>query len=162
MEHGENVADELMKLVHRVHSAAKRRIPDGPGEKDGSCKKGGRGCRGRGLGGGRLIEAVRKNSGISQSELAKLLDIRPQSLSEAVKRLEKEGLIEISRSESDRREHVLFATPLALEREEKMHEQRVEFAERFFSPLTDKEKEELFALLSKLTDDIERKGGKGL
>lgn len=52
---------------------------------------------------GRVLDCVRKNSGVSSRELCELLDLRPSSLSEILARAEKDGLLARIPDEEDKR-----------------------------------------------------------
>jgi len=107
---------------------------------------------GRGLGRGRerLLSIIKENENISQSELAKIVNIRPQSLSEIVNKLVADGYVIKNISPNDKR-----ATELVLTDEGKIRAQefkclREEYASNVFSSLTPEEKEQLVTLLQKI------------
>ncbi len=106
---------------------------------------------------GRIISVLFRHAGISQKELAERLAIRPQSLSDAISKLETDGLIYRERSEEDKRELLLYLTDSGKQRAEEVHQRRTMRAEEFFSPLTNEEKETLGTLLQKLCDADENK-----
>ena len=154
MDRKENVSDELMRLLHRAGAMSRRLKPRMDEGSSGSSEK--NKCNsGRNTGKGRMIKIIRERGEIPQTNLAQMLGIRPQSLSEAVIRLCDEGIVERKRSEYDRRITILSLTEYGLECSEKMEEGRIAWAEDFMSPLSDKEKESLRAILTKL---IEAKG----
>lgn len=107
---------------------------------------------GRGLGRGRerLLSIIKDNENISQSELAKIVNIRPQSLSEIVNKLVADGSVIKNVSAADKR-----VTELTLTEEGKVRAQefkclREEYASNVFSELTPEEKEQLVTLLKKI------------
>jgi len=109
-------------------------------------------CVGRGLGRGRerLLSIIKDNENISQSELAKIVNIRPQSLSEIVNKLVADGSVIKKISAADKR-----VTELTLTEEGKVRAQefkclREEYASNVFSGLTAEEKEQLVTLLKKI------------
>jgi DNA-binding MarR family transcriptional regulator len=98
---------------------------------------------------GRILALLKLQPGISQSELAYLLGMRPQSAGELLAKLERAGLIERTQSESDKR---VLHVKLTLEGE-KAAEQRVK-GKGPFSVLDADEKETLGALLQKVADGL--------
>ncbi len=59
---------------------------------------------------GRILSTLWKRRSISQRELGRLLDIRPQSLGELLQRLEANGYITRHRSEKDKRSLIVELT----------------------------------------------------
>lgn len=122
----------------------------------------GGGCRGHGPGEGmchhhrphrerdRVLSLLDDTEGISQQKLALILDIRPQSLSELLLKLERDGLLTREKNPADRRETLVSLTPEGKERAAEFEAERRRFGEAFFAPLTDEERETLGELLGKL------------
>ncbi len=106
---------------------------------------------------GRILSVLSRREGITQKELSEHLDIRPQSLSDSLARLEEEGLIYRERSETDKRELRLHLTDEGRSHAEEIRKRRTERAEKFFAALTEDEKKTLGILLSKLADANEEK-----
>ncbi len=98
----------------------------------------------------RVLTLLSESEGISQRKLAVILDIRPQSLSELLGKLERDGLVERRKNEEDRREILVSLTALGRERAESSERAREDAAERFLSPLSREERETLSAMLQKL------------
>ena len=139
------------KLMHRLKKTAAmtRRAPsraDG-GEPAPAC----------GRGHGYILKKLTEVNGLSQQQLADALGVRPQTVSEALAGMERQGLIERRQSEADARVTLVYITAAGVARSTALTKERQAFAEAFFAPLTDAEKETLFALLCKLTPD--EKGG---
>ncbi|MDT0110833.1 MarR family transcriptional regulator [Listeria booriae] len=65
--------------------------------------RGGRGFGDRSRGQGRILSILHKTPLISQKDLVSQLDMKPQSASEMIQKLEKKGLIERHKSEQDKR-----------------------------------------------------------
>ncbi|MBQ3444242.1 MAG: MarR family transcriptional regulator [Selenomonadaceae bacterium] len=59
---------------------------------------------------GRILSTLWKRRSVSQRELGRLLDIRPQSLGELLQKLEANGYIERHRSETDKRSLIVELT----------------------------------------------------
>ena len=96
--------------------------------------------------------------GLSQKYLAYLLGIRPQTLSEALAKLEEQGYVERRKDENDRRVMLVYLTDDGRERAKEIDARREQRAEDIFSVLTDEEKEQLARILAKLDASIEQQG----
>lgn len=103
---------------------------------------------------GRILALLKLQPNISQSELAYLLDMRPQSAGELLTKLERAGLVERTQSENDKRVLHVKLTPEG----EKASEQRAK-GKGPFSMLDAEEKETLGALLQKVADGLEEQLG---
>lgn len=104
-------------------------------------------------GGGRVLALINKlggDNGVSQTELAEHLCIRPQSLCEALSRLEQLGLIERRVSEQDRRRSLVFLTQAGKDALTAFQARLKTFAEDFFAPLSQEERMQLGRLLDKV------------
>ena len=105
-----------------------------------------------GHGHGKILYILAKNGPMSQKDLAAQLEIRPQSLTDALTRLEQDGLITRSRSERDKREQTVQITDLGRSRSAELHELRSQTASRIFEPLSQDERAQLGAILVKVLD----------
>jgi len=103
---------------------------------------------------GRILALLKLQPGISQSELAYLLGMRPQSAGELLAKLERAGLIERTQSENDKR---VLHVKLTAEGE-KASEQRAK-GKGPFAMLDEGEKETLNALLQKVANGLEEQLG---
>ena len=101
---------------------------------------------------GRIMGTLHDHGPMSQSRLAELLEIRPQSLSELIVRMEDDGLVARAQSGEDRRQIIVSLTEEGSRRVYAFREAHRRHAAQFLSPLTDEEKITLCALLKKLTD----------
>ena len=101
---------------------------------------------------GRIMAMLNDGGAMSQCRLAHLLDIRPQSLSELLVKMEGDGLIERVQSEEDRRQIIVSLTEEGSARVASFRETHRRAAAEFLSPLTLDEKNTLVRLLKKLTD----------
>ena len=99
---------------------------------------------------GRIVSAVIKNDGITQSQLAKKLEIRPQSLTRVLSELEGKGFITRERDVKDRRVISVHITEEGLVRHREMDAQRRERAGAIFGCLNEEEKQQLHILLNKV------------
>lgn len=103
----------------------------------------------------RVLAVLMMQDGTSQKDLAYLLGIRPQSLSEALAKLEESGMVERRHNEEDRRVVNVYLTDAGRSRALKVAEDRKKNAADVFSVLTDEEKDQLAAILGKLTAKLE-------
>lgn len=91
-----------------------------------------------------------KNEGMKQAELARFARVRPSSISEVVDRLERHGLIERRRDNSDHRVFRLYLTEKGREQNKRNHSSWLGFVGDLMSPLSDDEKAEYLNILKKL------------
>ncbi len=103
-------------------------------------------------GNGRLLHELMRADALPQKELARRLEIRPQSLTDALVKLEQAGYIVRKRSEQDKREQYVYLTELGRERSEKLREMRLQVASEMFGCLTQEEKDTMFNLLTKVME----------
>ncbi|MBR0139309.1 MAG: MarR family transcriptional regulator [Firmicutes bacterium] len=134
---------ELMGLIRSTENYIKRSRPMSGNHAPGT---------------GRILAALSRQPGMSQTELAGLLDIRPQSLTRVLVKLEEKGLIRRERSGGDRRSLVVFVTEEGEKAHERIEEKRRARAARIFSCLDPEEKEELKRLLLKVISQEEGGG----
>ena len=106
---------------------------------------------------GRILSMIYRNDGTSQSKLAELLEIRPQSLTRVLTVLEEQGLIERRRSQSDKRNLYVYITEAGKEYYAKISRQREKRASMLFACLDEEEKKELSRLLEKVIDSLQEK-----
>lgn len=99
----------------------------------------------------RLMNMLKENGELSQKEIAEKLDIRPQSLSELLVKMESDGFISRRQDKDDKRVIVVALTEKGEEQLVVLRQANREHAEKLFSPLTDEEKDALIAILKKLT-----------
>ena len=99
----------------------------------------------------RLMNMLKENGELSQKEIAEKLDIRPQSLSELLVKMESDGFISRRQDKDDKRVIVVALTEKGEEQLVVLRQANREHAEKLFSPLTDEEKDTLIAILKKLT-----------
>ena len=129
---------EIMKCMMRIASGGRRRPPHP--HKHSTQKS-------RGY--GHILDVLSKNDGLSQREIAEILNIRPQSASEAIASMEGQGLVEKKSNEMDKRSSLVYITKEGRDRQIALRNDRIENARRIFEPLTDSEKETLLSLLNK-------------
>ena len=134
----------IMRRVMRIASQSRRR-PSHP-LREGAPK-----CHGF----GHILDLLSQNDGLRQQQIAELLDIRPQSASEAIANMEQAGLVRREPDEQDRRSSRIYITPEGQQRQAELLARRVENARRVLAPLTEEEKKTLLKLLEKVTDALQ-------
>ena len=107
----------------------------------------------RGRGQNSILKILANCNTISQSELVKQLDMRPQSASEMLKKLEKRGLITRRQSETDKRVIDLQIT----EQGKQLYKQFEDFTPIALNVLNNEEKQQFANILDKLTEEIQKK-----
>ena len=138
----------LMERIFRLF-ALLRRGPRLPGS-DSGVQVGGRPSAQN-----RILLMLNESNGISQRDMTILLQLRPQSVSETLSKLEAGGLVERRQSVRDKRVFNIFLTEEGRSRAVDLVQDRPDFAAMFLSPLSEEEKVQLFTLLGKLTGDEE-------
>lgn len=96
-----------------------------------------------------LICSLLKNDGINQRNLASLLSISPQAISECIKKLEILALIE-KKHGTQKNENLIFLTSTGRDFALKLREKIVVHADKVFSKFTDDELLQLYNLLNKI------------
>ena len=98
----------------------------------------------------RVLSLLDETEGVSQQKLALILGIRPQSLSELLGKLEKDGLLQRTKNPDDRRETLVSLTAAGRERAAAFETERRRAQEAFLAPLSETERDTLAELLEKL------------
>ena len=135
------IDEKLMHRLRRTAALIRREDPQGTTPPLG----------GRGRGHGYILRRLAECDGISQQQLANSLDLRPQTLSQALGALEREGYIHRLANESDARVTLVYITPSGRRHNEILAREHAAQAKAFFAPLTETEKEQLFTILCKLS-----------
>ncbi len=107
---------------------------------------------------GRVLAILRENPEISQKKLSFLLDMRNQSLSELLAKLEKAGLITRVPSAEDRRSMNVRLTEEGAALAKKTEETRDD-SSRIFECLSESDRKKLSAILSRLSEKLETELG---
>ena len=147
--------EDIIRTLRKLNAISRRgpgHRPSGP-DAPGSDGGGGEQEMQREHGRGRIMGTLNDHGSMSQCRLAELLDIRPQSLSELLVKMEGDGLIARAQSPEDRRQIIVSLTEEGSARVAAFREMHRRHAEAFLSPLTAEEKITLAALLKKLTDE---------
>lgn len=140
--------DELMRQLQRIIALYRRGIPSSGDSNamdpaQSSCLHGT----------GRILsKLVHQGDGLTQAALAEKLNIRPQSLSEALSKMEERGWIRRCPNPQDKRGTLVYLTEEGRAQEERLAEKRRCTADALLSTLNDAEKETLAALLEKILE----------
>lgn len=130
--------DELIRQLQRVLALYRRGIPT---IEENGCHHGT----------GRILsKLVHQGDGISQAALAEKMNIRPQSMSEALTRLEEHGLIRRLPNPQDKRGTLVYLTDEGRFREAELAERRRQTADSLLCVLNESEKDTLATLLGKI------------
>ena len=105
-----------------------------------------------------MLMIISAEEPISQHDLGERAGVDPSTMVARMDLLEEKGLIERVRSADDRRSYAIRLSPEGrkllgqLRRRAKVH------GDRFFAPLTEREREQLHSLLTKLAAGIDESG----
>ncbi len=99
---------------------------------------------------GRILDLLLHEDGVSQNTLASKLNVRPQSLSEMLGKMEERGHITRRANENDKRETLVFLTETGRKIHAEFYNRRLECAKTFLAPLSEAEQAQLLLLLRKL------------
>lgn len=103
----------------------------------------------------RILSALLESGTVTQRELQDILEVRSGSLSEILNKVEADGFIKRSQSESDKRQLEVKLTEAGMEAAAKLTEERGHKSDELFSCLSDEEKQTLEELLNKLLNSWE-------
>lgn len=110
-------------------------------------------------GGHRVIEAVLMDDGMRAADLAQKLDIRPASLTDALKRLEETGQIRREQDPNDSRVYRVYATDKARSEQTGRNAERQLQNERLSTCLTEEEIADFCRISDKLCMFFEQEYG---
>ncbi len=117
------------------------------GHGPGHCRK-----HDRGFGRERVLNVIGSyENGVRQKVLTEELRINPSSVSEMISKLENDGYVKRTVDPTDKRATLISLTELGEARAAELQDEKNEKLNKAFGNLTDDEKEQLIALLEKLT-----------
>ena len=102
-----------------------------------------------------LMMMIAAEEPISQHDLGLRTGIDPSSMVARMDALAEQGLIERSRNVEDRRSYEIRLSPAGRSLLTKLRKEAKAHGDRFFAPLTEKERKQLNQLLSKLAASLE-------
>jgi len=118
------------------------------GHGPGHCRK-----HDRGFGRERVLSVIGSyEDGVRQKILTEELRINPSSVSEMISKLENDGYVKRTVDPTDKRATLISLTELGEARAAELQDEKNEKLDKAFGNLTDDEKEQLIALLEKLTE----------
>lgn len=104
---------------------------------------------------GRVLGVLKSRPGVSQKELARLLDMRPQSVGEILGKLERNGYLTRSANALDQRMLCVSLTPEGMLAADCMRRGMLE-STKLFDCLRQEEKEDLGQYLARIIQELER------
>ena len=140
--------EEIVRELRKLNAMSRRGRPEVP---EGEVR--------REHGRGRSMGILADRGPMSQAKLAEYLDIRPQSLSEVICKMESDGIVMRRQSEEDRRQTIVSLTEAGVARVEAFREFQRRHAEEFLAPLSIEERKMFASLLARLTGPREKDGG---
>ena len=99
----------------------------------------------------RVLAILVKEDGLIQSQLAEILDIRPSSLAELMKKMEKSNDVLRKEEEHDKRIKRVFLTENGKQKAQKLSHVGEDMSEAFFAGLTEEEQENFSEYLQKIS-----------
>lgn len=103
----------------------------------------------------RVLLKLERYGELTQRALQEILDIKSSSMSEALKRMEKDGLIEKKRSEKDARVVLVRLTPRGEKLAALVKSKLDRITERLYDVLDDQERDDFLIILEKLNDHFD-------
>lgn len=99
----------------------------------------------------RVLAILAREDGLIQSQLAEILDIRPSSLAELMKKMEKGGDVLRKEEEHDKRIKRVFLTEKGKQKAQKLSHVGEDMSEAFFAGLTEEEQENFSVYMQKIS-----------
>lgn len=99
----------------------------------------------------RVLAILAKEDGLVQSQLAEILDIRPSSLAELMKKMEKSGDVLRKEEPQDKRIKRVYLTEQGMKKAQKFSVGGTDQSEAFFAGLTKEEQENFSEYLQKIS-----------
>ncbi len=143
------IEEEIVWKLRRLHALSRRGAPHRPQTPEDAAEEQ------QNLSRGRMMGILADRGPMSQTALAAVLDIRPQSLSELAAKAECEGFVSRAPSEEDRRQTIVSLTDAGRARVAAFREAHRRHAEEFLAPLSEDEKKTLRVLLDKIIEGQE-------
>lgn len=103
-----------------------------------------------------LITSLYKKEGVTQKEIADKLGIKPSTINVMIRRLEKKEFVIRKQDPEDQRRSLVYLTVHGRGIYEKISGAAVDMKDQVMKTFTEGEKEELFRLLTKFYDGLEK------
>ena len=104
-----------------------------------------------------LLFTLRKNDGLSQREIADVLNIAPSTITVMLKRMEKTGLVKRKQDRKDQRISRVYLTDEGSDKCNKAEDALKSLAEECFDGFSREEKEEFKKYLEKMGNNLKEK-----
>lgn len=101
-----------------------------------------------------ILETIKNNDGCTQNKLVELIHVSAPSMTNSIKRLEKNGLVTKSIDPNDNRRSVIHITSKGIEVSSKCRSKFDEADRKTFKNLSAEELEQLHAILKKLISNL--------
>lgn len=101
----------------------------------------------------RILLTIGRNGEIVQKQLSEIFSVSPQSMSEALSKLEHDGYITRIKNQLDKRKTIVSLTPAGREHSDRLAQKMRSQSHRFLEPLSPEEKQTLYDLLKKLIEN---------
>ena len=112
----------------------------------------------------RVLAILVKEDGLIQSQLAEILDIRPSSLAELMKKMEKSNDVLRKEEEHDKRIKRVFLTENGKQKDQKLSHVGEDMSEAFFAGLTEEEQANFSEYMQKISagwqEDFQKQAGR--
>lgn len=99
----------------------------------------------------RCLYIIKMEGTINQRRLSEILNIRPTSLSETIKRLEEKGMINRIPDETDKRTYIISLTEKGNDEMEQIRKSYASEHKEWLNGLTNEELESFFEILTKIS-----------
>lgn len=103
----------------------------------------------------RLLHVISEDEGITQRELAEIMDVRPSSMTAMIAKLEQFGFIMRKQDERDQRVMHIYLTDEGRNIEKETLEPTQALIGQLFENLTDEEISEMIRIIQKLSQNLE-------
>ena len=103
-----------------------------------------------------LITSLYKKEGVTQKEIADKLGIKPSTINVMIRRLEKKEFVIRKQDPEDQRRSLVYLTVHGSQIYEKISGAAVDIKDQVMNTFTEDEKEELFRLLTKFYEGLEK------
>lgn len=106
-----------------------------------------------------VLVALKRHSALPQAELARLAQVEQSSMAQLLNRMERDGLIERVPAPDDKRSRLISLSDGAARRMPKAKAVMESTSRQALVGFSDKERDQLFALLSRVNANLDRVGG---
>lgn len=101
-----------------------------------------------------MLETIKNNDGCTQNKLVELMHVSAPSVTNSIKRLEKNGLVTKSIDPNDNRRSVIHITPKGIDVSSKCRTKFDEAELKTFKGITDEELEQVYVIFEKMISNL--------